>query len=203
MKKKMILLVSETGGGKNFFLNLINEYMSTKKLDEIPKLSPVVSYTTRGMRIGEQNGIDHYFITEEEASIMLQNENIIAYTKIKDPTTGLKGYEYFSTEKCIENANVYIIDPNGIKYLEEKRLDFDYLIVYIHTPFLLRYWRARKRSDFKTKFMPRCKNEKKQFKEFRKSKKYDMIIHNLPFLTIINRTKLYEAFKKFFNEGER
>ena len=54
------------------------------------KLNPVVSYTTRPMRPNEQNGVEHLFISDSEALEILNNENIVAYTRIGE-------YKYFVT----------------------------------------------------------------------------------------------------------
>ena len=95
-KRPLILLAGKSGSGKDYW---------TKKL----KLSPVVSYTTRPIRAGETQGVEHYFVNEDVYNAF-DKKLIIAYTFFN-------GNHYWSTLDEVENKDVYIIDFAGIEFM--------------------------------------------------------------------------------------
>ena len=58
MKGNLIIISSPSGGGKG---TLIKEVLKT-----VPEIGYSVSFTTRQMRPGEENGRDYFFVTKEE-----------------------------------------------------------------------------------------------------------------------------------------
>lgn len=193
-KRKMICIVGETSSGKDTLVKLINKY--SKKNYGVNILNPIVSYTTRPKRKGERDGVEHYFITEKEAKKLLDTNTTLAYTKIEDPKSGKKGYEYFTLLETINNYNTYLIDPNGINNSNIKEY-VDILVIYVHVPSFIRKFRAKKRSDYKTKYKARVENEKLQFDNFRKNKEYDIRIENLSIFNFINIPYLYKKIEEF------
>ena len=136
-------------------------------------LKPVVSYTTRSKREKETDGVEHYFITPEEAKEKLATEHILAYTKIGE-------IEYFATLESLNDSNLYIIDPKGIKYLKENFRKLNIKVIYIMTDNELRIQRAKSRDneDFIKSFEKRNAAEDEQFTEFEEYKKWDIILLN-------------------------
>lgn len=134
-------------------------------------LNPVVSYTTRPKRDNETDGVEHYFISKEAADAKLSKENLLAYTKIGD-------IEYFATTESLNGSNIYIIDPNGVKFLKEHNPYADIYVIYISTPDEIRKERCKNRSDFATSFQKRIESENEQFTEFEKSKQWNLNIWN-------------------------
>lgn len=193
-KRKMICIVGETSSGKDTLVKLINKY--SKKKYGVNILNPIVSYTTRPKRKGERDGVEHYFITEKEAKKLLDTSTTLAYTKIEDPNSGKKGYEYFTLLETINNTNTYLIDPNGINNSNLKD-HLNILVIYVHVPSFIREFRAKKRSDYKTKYKARVENEKVQFDNFRKNKEYDIRIENLSIFNFINIPYLYKKIEEF------
>lgn len=193
-KNKMVCIVGETGAGKDTIVKLINKY--NNRLSGYDLLVPIVSYTTRPKREGEQDGVEHYFISKTKAEKLLKTSKTLAYTKIEDPKSGKEGYEYFTLLDSLNTANTYLIDPNGIKN-SELREYVDILVIYIHTPSFIRKRRAKKRSDYDEKYKDRVINEKKQFDEFRINREYDIRIENLSFLNFINIPRLWSKICEF------
>ena len=70
--KKLIFLVGKTSSGKD----TVAKYISDKY--GIPM---VCSYTTRGMRDYEEDGVQHYFVSKERMKEILETESIVAYVK--------------------------------------------------------------------------------------------------------------------------
>lgn len=138
-----------------------------------PHLSMVVSYATRPMREGETNGVEHWFITNEEADKLLADkDNVIAYTEIGDK-------RYFTTTECFDKDNVYIIDPKGIEYMKEHLKDKVIKVIYVYAPDKVREARAKTRSDSLETFYKRSADENEQFTNFELTHAhYDLFINN-------------------------
>lgn len=138
------------------------------------KLSFIVSYATRPMRVNETNGIEHIFISNEEADKLLEDkENIIAYTEIGD-------IRYFTNTECFNKGdNVYIIDPNGIKYMKEHLKNKSIKVIYIYASDEVRERRAASRQDKLDVYKERIKSEDAQFTEFEANHhNYDLFVNN-------------------------
>lgn len=79
-------------------------------------VNTMVSYTTRPMREGETDGVQHYFVGSKE--YLKYRNNPLAYTVFG-------GYEYWTTLHQIEEhaLNVYVIDEAGVNYLRSHYTD--------------------------------------------------------------------------------
>ena len=90
-KKILIFIVAETVPGKT----TVCEYLPFHK---------VCSYSTGPMRMGEVNGRDHIFISDEKMDEIEKNEHVIAWSNNC-------GYRYCATEEMLKcGVNLYIID---------------------------------------------------------------------------------------------
>lgn len=136
------------------------------------KLKEVVSYATRKMRDGETNGVEHWFISPEESKILQKSHKVVAYTKIGE-------IEYFVTDKLLKDSNLYVIDPEGIKFLKGQDTGKNIKIIYVSVPEEVREERAKSRSDYKTAYRERCKSEDAQFTQFEIEKSWDMEVVNI------------------------
>ncbi len=138
------------------------EFYTIKK-QYYPIFKSVVSYTTRPMRDYETNGVEHYFINNEKADRMLEELDIPAKTQIGE-------YRYFVTKDELEDRskNLYIIDPEGIKYLLENFNGIrDFIILYVYANDETRYERAKQRPGFDEKiYKDRVDSESDQFNRF-------------------------------------
>lgn len=126
-KKPLILLVGESGSGKTS----VGEYLET--FYNMPMLN---SYTTRKPRSENEKG--HIFISTNE------------YLKLKDKiaTTYFHGNYYCATKEQCETADIYIIDPHGVKTFDRNyKGDRDYMIVFLKTSIFTRAYRMIKRGD--------------------------------------------------------
>ena len=159
-KNRLICIIGRTGSGKDTFGRYINYKYN---------ILPVVSYTTRPMRDSEKDGVEHYFITEEEYQSQYKDIKKMAYTEIN-------GYRYFTTyeqiNKCKDDKYYYIIDPKGLKYLRENITEEDnieLLVIYVRCTDKLRFDRYVSRSEAKSytdTFLSRDRAENEQFSEF-------------------------------------
>ena len=162
-KKTILCTVGRTGSGKNY----ISERLST-----ILDYPLVVSHTTRPKRDNETNGVEHWFDSKEEFDTLMQNNTVIAYTKIGE-------YEYCALLEDIGDNAIYIIDPHGIEYLKQNFKDqINLKIIYIYCDEYIRRARASTRSDFKIAWEDRNKAEDEQFTEFEANRPWDLLIDN-------------------------
>ena len=135
-----------------------------------PKI--VVSYATRPMRDNETNGVEHWFISEEQADKLLENkDNIIAYTEIN-------GYRYFTTKDIFDKSNIYIIDPMGIKYLRYRHPEIKIKEIYVFATKSVRRNNTSNRSDNNSIFEDRSKDENGQFLNYENGESWDFFFDN-------------------------
>ena len=162
-KKTIITIIGRSGVGKDYI---------AKRLSTILNYPLVVSHTTRPIRSNETNGVEHWFDSKEEFQNVLDNQTVIAYTKIGE-------YEYCATLEDIEDNCIYVIDPLGIKYLQEHFKDqINLKIIYIYCDEYIRRARASTRSDFKIAWEDRNKAEDEQFTEFEANRPWNLLIDN-------------------------
>ena len=162
-KKTIICIVGRTSSGKDYI---------SKRLSTILDYPLVVSHTTRPKRDNETNGVEHWFDSKEEFDNLMQNNTVIAYTKIGE-------YEYCALLEDIGDNAIYIIDPKGIEYLKQNFKDqINLKIIYIYCDEYIRRARASTRSDFKDAWEKRNKDEDAQFTEFEMNRPWDLLIDN-------------------------
>lgn len=143
--KAKILLVGKSGSGKNTVQDyLVNKY----------GLKPLVSYTTRKKRYPLED--THNFISLQEFVDMKWHEDFIAYTFFNNN-------HYFATRKQFEEADVYIIDVNGVKYIKELGITTPYIVVYLDVPSHVRAERMAQRGDSPNMINERIQHDESAF----------------------------------------
>jgi guanylate kinase len=162
--KTKFLIVAPSGAGKDRIAN---------KLADVYDLKILKSYTTRPRRFPEEDS--HIFIDVDTAHFIKMNEIIVAYTEIGE-------YEYFSTLPQFLDADIYIIDPQGIEYLENHQhliTDIRLVKIYIKTDFQIRQQRVLEhRKDNQQVYQSRTKAEYNQFDNFLRNEKFDWVVNN-------------------------
>lgn len=161
--KKLFCILGETSRGKDTFARILeNDY----------GLRQVVSCTTRPMRSGEQEGREHYFISEEQFYDIIDfgTDEIVAYTQIGD-------YHYFATKDELMNSDIYIIDPIGLDslkdYIKRNHLDISICAIYITSSYDVAKERAILRGDDLEVFEKRSEAERIMFEQFDCLEHYD------------------------------
>lgn len=92
----VVLLVGPSGTGKTTIAQIAEEKFGKRQ---------VVSHTTRPKRLPEEQG--HYFVSQEEFDRL--RDELVAYTKFC-------GYEYGASQKVVDESDLYVIDPEGVRY---------------------------------------------------------------------------------------
>lgn len=127
-------LFGPSGAGKDTILNYItNKYKN--------KVNKIISYTTRPPRDYEQDGVDYFFISEEEFLKHVLNGEMLEATKFKEwyYGTGLKALDS-------NKLNVGIFNIEGLAALNEEP-SFDISNVYVHADSKIRLMRALEREQ--------------------------------------------------------
>lgn len=186
-KQTKLLIVGRTASGKDYLADFLKKKYG---------LSKVHSYTTRPKRRNEanthiflENGIQRtYFLenryeiegTIEGKPVFFTNEEIIAYTKINH-------HIYFATKQQLEESDIYVIDPEGLKELLSKTDDRNiYRIIYVNTSENNRkaqFMNREKIQDVNSaQFQNRNQSESARFEKFEteelSSLPHAIIVHN-------------------------
>lgn len=142
----MIVLVGPSASGKtDLGKYLCKEYCLIK----------AITHTTRAPRKGEKDGVDYYFVTEEEFSSLLSHDSFVE-------TTFYNGHHYGSSKKEIDDDKVIVVDPVGMDaYL---KLHDDHIVVFFLTATQkTRIERMKKRGDSPSNIRSRIESDKTAF----------------------------------------
>lgn len=110
----IIAIVGPSGSGKTTAVRFASAALG------IPE---ICSYTTRPMRDGETNGIEHYFVTESDMPL---RSKMLAYTEFG-------GCHYWTTHAQVLHSqpNLYIVDEAGLLNLLDLRDRYRVVAIYI------------------------------------------------------------------------
>lgn len=107
------LIIGRTASGKDTL---------AKTLLEEHGMASVKSSTTRPKRSEDED--THIFVTVDQAAAETH----------KVARTVIDGYEYYATYKAVNEADVYVIDPEGARELSHNMPHADFHIVYLSAP---------------------------------------------------------------------
>lgn len=117
-KRLIIAIVGASGAGKTQLILWMN------RVNGVPF---ICSYTTRPMREGEIDGVDHKFVTEDD---MPDHFDMLAYTYFGEN-------HYWATHEQVDDLlpTLYAIDEAGLLELKEKwGNEYEIISVYINRP---------------------------------------------------------------------
>lgn len=122
-------------------------------------LKPGISYTTRQMRDGEQEGVDYHFVSKERFAELIDAGVFLEY----DDSFG----DHYGTSKDdFESCDVFILTPKAIEQLRSSGLSSKCMIVYLTTPMHVRIARAMERGDSYKRIVERIVNDSSTFSSF-------------------------------------
>lgn len=123
----MIGIIGKNGAGKTYIANQLYAKNFVRN----------VGYTTRQKRDGEVDGIDYYFITEEQFIELIKNDEFVDY-KVRNGC-------YYGISKTKITQNTIIISGDSDKI--EKATGFKLFKFYIDSDISTRYKRVKSRND--------------------------------------------------------
>mgnify|MGYP002513098712 FL=1 len=99
---EIVFIMGKSASGKDkIYKNLLSD-------DEL-NLKPIIMYTTRPMRVGEKNGVEYYYVTDEFADDMIK-QNKIVEMRSYDTVCGV--WRYFTVDDGqinLYNKEKYIV----------------------------------------------------------------------------------------------
>ena len=148
--KLLIAIVGGSGSGKSTLEDEIIIHDGFRK---------AVSYTTRDKRDGEHNGREYHFITEQEFSKSVVNNEMLEHVTFAGNSYGLSKKEFEKNDDHL----VFVVEPNGLNqildYIEENNLDVEPLIIYMDILEKERFKNMVKRGDNPVAIQDRLKQE--------------------------------------------
>ena len=176
-KGKILVFSAPSGGGKTTIVKEI--------LKDFPTIIFSVSATTRPKRKLETNGVEYFFLTEEEFKEKIKNNEFIEWEKFYD--------YYYGTLKSfitgnIESGKTVLLELDVKGALTIKRLYPYAQLIYISPPSfdeLVKRLRQRQ-TENETDFKKRIKRAKM---ELSLKDKFDYIIDNTDLDTAIRESK--------------
>lgn len=137
-KPVLITLTSPSCAGKSYLFNYIRD---------VAKLPCLISTTTRARRFGEEEGIDYYFISQEESLELEKNDQFAELVTYNGARYGVTRAEF---EKKLSSGMAFlIVEPNGIDHYVKPALDAGagHLKYYVHTDPEVRLKRFKERVE--------------------------------------------------------
>lgn len=131
--RKIVALFGPSGCGKDTIKKSI--------LNNNPKWNNIIPCTTRPIREGEQDGVNYYFLTEQQFTQEVLNGKMIEATSFND---WFYGTQITSIKKDKINVGIFNLDSLSI-ILEEP--DFEVLPVFIAVSNKERLLRALEREE--------------------------------------------------------
>lgn len=131
----LVTLTSPSAAGKSHLLNYIREI----------GYSCFVSTTTRSPRKGELEGVDYYFISNEESRRIEENDEFVELVSYNGNRYGITRKEI--TKKLSSGLAFLIVEPEGLGHVIEfaPRFNAVHLKYYIHTDPEVRLARFKQR----------------------------------------------------------
>lgn len=121
---ELIIISGTTCAGKDTVVK--------KLLEKNNNICKSTSYTSRPIRLGEENGKNYYFVTKEEFENKIKNDDFLEYAKVQYN-------EYYGTPKkeVLELLNngkdvILVIDVQGAQIIKEKYPET--LLIFILAP---------------------------------------------------------------------
>ena len=158
----MLLLLGKTSSGKN---TIRNELLKKG-------LKPVITYTTRPKRENEKDGVDYYFITDEQFESMKDGFLCTSAYEVENGDTWYYGIPSIN----LGVDDVLIVTPKELETIKQERPNSKIISVYLLCDEGTIWNRIRLRGDDNAEARRRINADEKDFKNILEY--VDMAIRN-------------------------
>ena len=137
-KPIIFAIVGKSASGK--------DYLARMLVKRIPRVNPIVSWTTRPPREKEKEGVDYHFATDKEFYDARRRGEFIEWAKFNN-------WYYGTLHGSIQEGKVYVgvFNLDGLAALLCHQDKYQIVPIYMETPFAVRLSRSIKREK---KFTP-------------------------------------------------
>lgn len=152
MKKiKVVAIIGKSGVGKDFYFNKFKENAADYGIN------PLISRTTRPKRDYERDGVDYYFVSEEEFTNELVEDKFEEFSVFR-------GWYYGTHRDDLdpEKINIGVFNPTGIVNLSLRK-EIDLYVIHITAEDNTRLIRQLQRGDDPEEVFRRYDTDKKDF----------------------------------------
>jgi guanylate kinase len=155
----MIVLVGASASGKTELAKILYQTFGYKKC---------VTTTTRPARLGERDGIDYHFLTDDRFKSLVELKAFYEVTEYSNRFYGIQ------KQDVIENG-VVIVDPNGANALVDQADDV--YVVFVEASEELRTARMTSRGDLPEQVEKRVQGDRSVF-QLKNFHRIDLHIYN-------------------------
>ena len=175
----MVILSSPSGAGKTTLIKLLSE----KDNFEIS-----VSHTTRQPRPNEVPNKDYYFISDNEFSRLINNQEFLEYAKVFDNYYGSSRTPVI--DKLDKGKNVlFDIDWQGADQIKNKKLDYKLISFFILPPSKEILFKRLSNRDMKDKLIA-----EERMKQFERD-----VLHWINYDYVVINDNLDECYSRIQN----
>ena len=166
MKGNLIIISSPSGGGKG---TLIKEVLKIAS-----NIGYSVSFTTRQMRAGEENGRDYFFVSRDEFSALIEKNEFIEYAEVHG---NLYGTSINQVQKELAKGNDIIleIDVQGAESIRRKMPESVGIFIMPPSFEVLRQRLTRRATETHENLALRLRNSVSEVREF---ERFDYVVIN-------------------------
>lgn len=186
LTNKVIILCGKSAVGKTYILD---------KVQSENKVNSLVSHTTRPKRLKEVEGIDYYYITEEDFKNKMEQGEFIECRRY-DTEFGI-WYYGLSINELEKDNGICIVDLKGLKELKKKIGEHNIISIYIDCDYDIRKDRAINRDDITEEKIKeierRFEKDELDFPSEDVAQEYDYILNNS------NTEELEDTINKIHN----
>lgn len=169
-KTKIVIISGPAGAGKTTLLSRLFRRRYVKN-----NFTLAVSYTTRKKRPKEKQGVDYFYISEQEFKRLKKEGFFLEHEKVVDDYYGTPKYFLGNARKKEKNL-VLCIDVKGAMQLKRSLKSLPVVTIFINAPsYDHLHKRMRGRADARDLMHKRIKLAKKELQYI---KKYDYLIVN-------------------------
>ena len=125
---KVFILSWPSGVGKTSIWEKFKQKYPNSNIEK------VITTTTRPKREYEIDGKDYYFVTVDDFAKLIKEHKLIEYAEVHN---NFYGSTYAELERILNSGKnpLYIVDPQGVKFLKEKLWkDYEVKTIFILPP---------------------------------------------------------------------